>query len=486
MVEFLRQQLEELLTKRAALKVDLDKVLEKPSAEKRDMTAEEGAAFNEKRDAIKAADDEIKVVEARISELEEIEERGQRAEEIRQRQGGGVTVTREPLTYERGNGASYFLDLANAQFKGDTEARERLQRHGREMDVELPRRDKRREEKAYQEMRGISDLPEQFRESAFERRTNPNRTDGQGGYFVPPVWLIDEYIDLPRFGRQAANLCRGFTLPSGTDSINLPKVSTGTATAVQTADGAAVNSQDITDTFVNAGVKTIAGQQDIAMQLLDQSPISFDEVIFADLIADLNQKLDLQVINGSGSGNQATGILNVSGINAITYTDGAPTLPAMYVPIVKSASQVYKNRKMPAQSVLMIPSLWYWAAAQLDTTNRPLIVPPGIAFNAAGVQSGLAEEGPVGMLSFGAPVYADGNIPTNLGGGTNESRIITARWSDLFLWEGAMRTRVLSEVLSGTLQIRFQVYEYFAFMGNRRPEAISVVSGTGVIPAAGY
>jgi hypothetical protein len=32
-----------------------------------------------------------------------------------------------------------------------------------------------------------------------------------------------------------------------------------------------------------------------------------------------------------------------------------------------------------------------------------------------------------------------------------------------------MRTRVLSEVLSGTLQVRLQVYNYVAFMGNRRP-----------------
>ena len=49
--------------------------------------------------------------------------------------------------------------------------------------------------------------------------------------------------------------------------------------------------------------------------------------MFADLIADYNQKLDLQVINGSGAAGQMKGVLNVAGINGVTYTDATPTLP---------------------------------------------------------------------------------------------------------------------------------------------------------------
>jgi hypothetical protein len=83
-------------------------------------------------------------------------------------------------------------------------------------------------------------------------------------------------------------------------------------------------------------------------------------------------------------------------------------------------------------------------------------------------------------------VILDGNIPTNLGGSTNETRILTLRTSDLYLWEGPIQTRVLTEVLSGTLQVRFQVYRYAAFMPNRLSKAISIVSGTGMIPTSGY
>lgn len=96
---------------------------------------------------------------------------------------------------------------------------------------------------------------------------------------------MDQYIALARAGRAFANLCQNQALPGGTDSINIPKLLTGTATGIQTADNSAVTEVDLTDTSVQAQVQTIAGQQDLAIQLLDQSPIAFDEVVFRDLVA---------------------------------------------------------------------------------------------------------------------------------------------------------------------------------------------------------
>jgi hypothetical protein len=60
---------------------------------------------------------------------------------------------------------------------------------------------------------------------------------------------------------------------------------TGTTVAVQTADNQAVSDTDLTDTFINAPVRTISGQQGVAIQLIDQSPIAFDDVVFRDLVA---------------------------------------------------------------------------------------------------------------------------------------------------------------------------------------------------------
>lgn len=492
MLEFLKRQLRELAERRAALSGDAAKIVAAAEAEKRGLTTEETANFDGKLAEVKAVDEEIAKTEARIAEVEEQEKRAGRAAEIvgetrgGDRQTSGAVVTHEPMTYERGNGHSYFLDLARSQIQNNAEARARLEAHGRELRVELPKREARRDEAARRASYAIDGVKERHQESVFEKRVNPNRADGQGGYFVPPLWLVDEYIALPRFGRPFANAVRNFDLPSGTDSVNLPKVATGTATGVQTADGASVTSTDLTDTFVSAPVRTIAGQQDVAMQLLDQSPTSFDQVVFTDLIADYNAALDLQCINGSGSSGQVTGALNASGINSVTYTDASVTLPEMWPAFGQAASQVAKNRKLPALATFMTPSIWYWITAQLDSSNRPFVqIEPGTGFNILALQTGVDSEGPVGRI-LGLPVLLDGNIPSNLGAGSNESRIITARTSDLYLWEGSLRTRVLTEVLSGTLQVRFQVYNYVAFMPDRLPKAISAISGTGIIPQSGY
>lgn len=479
--------LEQLQKRRTDISAELDRLIAEPTPE----GLEEMRAANAK---IREQEEQRREVDERIRVMEEQEKRRD-AEADTQRRYGGARIIREPRIYDPHQRHSYFLDMTRSQMNmGDGDggvgaARDRLARHAKELDVDLPSREARRDElageHADQEQRrgGFSS---RSRETMFEKRVNPNRTDGQGGFFVPPLWLVDEYIDLPRFGRTIANLCKTMALPTGTDSINLPKIATGTATGVQTADAQPVTSQDLTDTSVSAPVRTIAGQQDIAIQLLDQSPVSFDEVVFEDLIADYNQKVDIQVISGSGSSGQVTGILNVSGINAITYTDASPTLPELWVPLLQSAAQIAKNRVLPATGVALTPSMWYWALSQLDSGGRPLILPNPMAFNPLGTPEDLAADGPAGMFTYGLPSYMDGNIPSNLGAGTNETRVITARWPDLYLWEGSMRTRVLTEILSGTLQIRLQVYNYVAFMGNRRPSSISVISGTGLIPTAGF
>lgn len=499
MLEILRRRLAELLEQRQTAAAARDAVLAGPTAENRDLTPAERTTFDERRGAVTALDTEITDLNSRIADLMADEQRNAAAGQILAQAGqtgerrnvGGAVVLSEPMVYGRRSGNSYFHDMARAQLRADQGAAERLQRHAAELRVELPAREARREARARQqmdEMAGAERWRDEQRAAAFESRVNPNRTDGQGGYFVPPLWLVDEYIGLPRFGRPIADSVRNLELPSGTDSINLPKVSGGSSTAAQTADGAAVSSTDMTDTSVSASVYTVAGQQDAAMQLLDQSPApGFDSVIFGDLLADLAVRQDVYVIDGSGTSGQPTGILNVSSPNAITYTDASPTLPEMYVPWVQSVSQIATNRKMPATATFCIPAIWYWGASQLDTTNRPLIQSEqAVAFNPMALQTGAIAEGPVGRLTVGTPVLLDGNIPTNKGAGSNETRLITLRTSDLYLWEGPIQTRVLTEVLSGTLQIRFQVYRYAAFMGNRLSKAISIVSGTGVIPTSGF
>lgn len=408
--------------------------------------------------------------------------------------GGDARVTREPSTYQRGNGQSYFLDLARVHTgRGLQGAQERLTNHAQDVRGYVDARDRRAREGVDREMEQLlRELPlpvaralERSGVLGIQNESRAlTRVDGAGGNFVPPLHLLEEYAAVPRASRPMVEACRQIPLPGGTDSINIPRIATGTATGIQATDGAAVLSTDITDAVVTAPVRTIAGQQDIAMQLLDQSPIAFDEVIFGDLTADYYFRCEDQGWNGSGAAGQIRGILAVAGVNAITYTDLSPTVPELYPKIADALSQARTARKRPITHGWLAPRRAYWLTAALDSQNRPLVVPQVNAMNPAGViggetGGGSGEDHPINLQ--GVNHWMTDAMPVNLGAGVNEDRIVETRMADHLWFEGDLRARAMTEVLSGTLQVRLQVYSYIAATFERYPSGISVIAGSGLV-----
>lgn len=475
--------LSQLLEQRAALRERRDAILaavesrDPDDAGRRNLTADEDTEF-------RSIATELGAIDPRIEELADQERRDRVAADAQRLLGVGsgttVSVRSEPLTYDRQNrNASYFRDLGLAYVGGDQQARERLQSHRREMDVELPKLEARQSAEFERQMAGA-----EFRGHAIQRR-DINRTDGTGGEFVPPLWILSEYAEYARAGRTTLNLCRTIPLPGGTDSISVPRISGGTAVAAQSADNGAVQETDLTTATVTAPVRTYAGQQDIALQLLEQSPLMFDEIVFADLMADHNAKLDAAALNGAGTSGTHTGFLQLSGTNSVSYTDASPTVPEFYPYPAQAISQAASGRKLPPTAIVMHSRRWFWMLAALDSSNRPLVVPIANGpYMAMGVSQDVLAEGPAGVM-HGLPVYLDPNIPTTLGGGT-EDAVIAARFSDSIFFEGAIRTRALPEVLSGTLTVRLQVYSYSAFMCGRQPAGISKITGTGLAAPSGF
>ncbi len=408
--------------------------------------------------------------------------------------GGGARITREPDTYDRRNGNSYFLDLARSLTgRGLSGASERLANHAQDVRGVVEARERRAREGVDREMEQLlRELPlpvaralEQSGVLGPQRESRAlTRVDGAGGNFVPPLHLLDEYAEVPRASRPMVEACRHIPLPSGTDSIVIPKISTGTATAPQASDGAAVTSTDLVDATVNAPVRTIAGQQDIAMQLLDQSPLAFDEIVFADLIADYYYRCEDQAWNGSGASGQIKGMLAVA-FNAITYTDASPTVPELYPKIAGALSEARTARKRPITHGWLAPRRYYWLTSALDSQSRPLVVPQVMGpMNAAGVVGtelggGSGEDHPVNLQ--GVWHHMTDAMPVNLGAGTNEDRIVETRMADHLWFEGELHARAMTEVLSGTLQVRLQVYAYVAATFERFPQGVSVIAGTGLI-----
>jgi HK97 family phage major capsid protein len=305
-------------------------------------------------------------------------------------------------------------------------------------------------------------------------------TAGAGGEFVPPKWLTDKWITLLRAKRPVADSFTSFPLQPGTNSINLPKLSGGGATAVQASENAGVQETDPTTTSVTAAYQTIAGQIDLSRQLFEFSNPSMDEILTRDLAADFATKLDVAVISGNVT--NAKGLRNVSGINTVTYTQATPTASTLW-PKVADAIQRVTSAFLTPDTIAMHPRRWASLLSALDSTGRPFVnaIAP---FNAlATMDSGgqATSNGPIGNLQ-GLNVIVDPNIPTTIGAGTNEDIILVYASDEIFLFEeGAPRTRVFEDVGSGTLTVRLSCYGFYGIMAGRYAAGISLITGTGLV-----
>jgi HK97 family phage major capsid protein len=189
-----------------------------------DVTAEALDAVSEKHEEIAALDE-------RIATAEKVEARTSAIAESRKEAGiktfGSAVVTREAMTYDRDGKNSFVRDMIGAQLRNDRDSWDRLARHQHEVAVET---------------RDIS------------------RTDGAGGDFVPPIYLINEYAEFARAARVTADLVTNMALPACTDSINIPQITTGTLAAFQSADNTATTTRDMVSSTVTAAVRTISGK----------------------------------------------------------------------------------------------------------------------------------------------------------------------------------------------------------------------------------
>jgi len=252
----------------------------------------------------------------------------------------------------------------------------------------------------------------------------------------------------------------------------------GGATALQATENSGVQETDPTTTSVTGAVQTIAGQIDLSRQLYEFSNPSMDEILFRDLAADYATKLDVQCISSNVT--NAKGLRNVSGISTVTYTQATPTV-ATFWPKISDAIQRITSAFLNPDTIAIHPRRAGSLLAGVDSTGRPLFN-AGAPQNAMGEVSGTVSNGFAGGLQ-GMRVVIDPNLPTTLGAGTNEDIALVYDSSQIFLFEeGAPRTRVFEDVGSGTLTVRLSCYGFFALIAGRYPAAISLITGTGLVP----
>jgi len=385
---------------------------------------------------------------------------------------------------------SYLLDIARRDIRRDAEATERLARHGREVGDEVARRQAAQTRALEDGLQALlRDTPAPLRRAIEDRgildtlvkQRAVNRITGTGGDFIPPLYLLDEYAEYARSGRPFANSLRNIPLPGGVDTISVPRILIGAQTAAQAGDGTAVHENDMTTGTVTAPVRTIAGQQTIPQQMLDQSPVAFDQLVFGELLADYAVNVNVACWEGSGAAGEVLGLLNTPGIQTVTYTDAAPTLPALYPKFWAAVNDVEAARKRSPDATWLAGRRYNWIASRLDGQNRPYVVPVAQGpSNAVAAQVGVpGPEGPA--LNIGGHIaHKDLSMPADLGGSSNEDRVVVTHSPDHVLFEGDARVRALTETKGDKLQVVLQAYGYVAVTFGRFPASTAVIAGTGL------
>jgi HK97 family phage major capsid protein len=422
------------------------------------------ASASESRDVKKfivELEERVKIQSERIEELEENELREQRAAASRlelSKPGPGWRVTGEPGIYQDPlkvpGGPSFFKDLRNAR-QGDWAAAERIQRN---------------------------------HAAQLETRTGDMTTvSGAGGQFAPPAWLVDEFIALARPGRVTANLCNHNELPSGVSSINLPKVSSGTTTAVQALQNSALSDTAMTTTSVSSAISTIGGKQVVSLQLLNQSGIPFDRVVLQDLAADFAKQLCQQVLYGSGTAGQLRGLVGVA--NNTAYTTTSPALVSVtsansfYNKVIAAAAGIATTRFLPANAVVMHPNRWAWCLQALDGNVRPIIAADGGIFNAPAISTEILAEGSVGTIGK-LPVFIDPNISLAANSVTNQDECYVLRREDLFLYESQLLLESFEATFADQASVLFRALSWSAFIPDRYTASVASIRGTGLVAPA--
>lgn len=479
-VEALKRAYEAAVEELHKLRERLDEAHKRVMEAPEDATSEDLAARNKEFDeAATTFDESSEEVKRTKSNLEDAERREKMLADnpIPARGAQPAVSTVEPPVYgpESGEENSFFTDAWRFKEHSDPSARERLERHGRQ-NVEAIKRSAERETKRRRESAERAGIEAPAQPYEF-------RDVGTGAFagLTVPQYLIDLFAPYARAGSPTLNLiARKLPLPPKGMTLNISRATTGSAAAAQATENSAVQETDFDDTLLTINVNTYAGQQDVSRQALERSEM-VDAVIYQDLTSDYFTKLDAAILNGAGTSGTHLGIKTVSGIIAVTYTDASPTVPELFPKGSDAVQQINAGVFAPATAWVMHPRRWGWMEAALDSSNRPLVTPTAdVAYNPIAVGEAAAYGQVVGKW-HGLPIVTDGNVLTNLGGGTEDLIFGVSGYNLLFWQEGDGLPRQLRFEQSNAPQsVRLAVWGYSAFSAGRYPGASATIGGTGL------
>jgi HK97 family phage major capsid protein len=322
---------------------------------------------------------------------------------------GTRAIDRDPGHYTRSAPNSFFGDLHRAR-SGDDDAGRRLAEHNRALST---------------------------------------GTGNAGAGVVPPHWLTEEFELLARQGRALASAVRNIGLGSDPRPITLPKQTAGTDSEIveQASENAATEDDDAWTSDVDTVTpKPTAGIQIVSRQMLDMSSPAIDALIYGDMLAAYNLKVEKKVGAAmvTAAGSAVTTFATEAAFNADQDASDA---------VIDTAISVRNVRKLPPDIIAM-GVVRYGAFLKLkDADGRPMIPDGSMGpMNAIGVGT-VQVDGRVNGLG----IIATDGVST----GSYPESILVARAADTILFESDVLRFRYEEPL-GPESVKLGVWGYTA------------------------
>jgi hypothetical protein len=197
----------------------------------------------------------------------------------------------------------------------------------------------------------------------------------------------------------------------------------------------------------------------VSVQALERSLPGFDLVLAADLGRALASALDVALVTGTNANGQPLGLVNVTGIKTVAYTDASAT------------AQEFLSKTWAAYDQIAT-SGWGTATLGLYAT---VIHTRRLAFLFANAQNAqtLRPQVPGNLVPCAA-------LRSTLGASTNEDEAFVLVPSELPVYAEPPVFVINVESLSGTLTVRIVARQAIATGFGRAPGAICRISGTGM------
>ena len=245
-------------------------------------------------------------------------------------------------------------------------------------------------------------------------------TASAGGNLVETQLLADQFIDALRKRLMVAEL--GATmLPGLVGNIDIPRRS-GLSSTYWVAEGSAVTASGGTFDHVSLSPKTVGALSSWTRVMQLQGTPAIEDLVRADLVAQVGAAIDLAAINGSGASNQPLGVLGASGIGSVAGGTNGASVTFDHLADLKREVAV-DDADVPTAAFLTNAKVEARLSKTQATTGSYIVDPAGVA---SGSPSTV----------FGRRFAVSNQVPSNLTKGTASgtcSAVIYGNFADLLI-----------------------------------------------------